>query len=299
MKKYIFPRQESNDPEERHLSKLLSHYVTKTKDRPFDQEFVTLLQEKFNFKYRDELVKENKQNIIKWIEKHQENGKYRFPSRKSKNLEEKRLAGLKDSYTCKSSNYDQAFVDELWEKFNFKYLLESIEEIKTSIDRFITKRGYFPSSNSKNLKEIKLKQSWDNCSFDEDFLEKYKNVPTWQQYKTNEVAKEVIVWSNKYGRSPTTSRNADRAEKKLGSFIHAVKSGLITGLQEDLKKIILSMKTKSEVRTEKTGLPPCVYKYFNKFGARTRIKGKQVFLGYFNTIEEANAAVEATKKTNE
>ena len=208
--------------------------------------------------------------------------KYRFPSTKSKDKEEQRLAGLMSSYIQKGyGSYDEDFVEKL-KKFGYEYKTEKHERLNAEREIFIAKYGYLPPRKTglmHNFHKIR---------------NKYKNIPTKKEFMLNQQATQLIAFYNDNQKTPSAS-SKNPIERRLAIFLNGVKMGWINRIDEKYKKSILCFKNKFDLK-QKRNLPVGVSKTFWGFTANLYRNKKQFYLGSFRTIEEAQIAIDKAKK---
>ena len=284
MKKYRFPDSNSTNSEEKSLGKSLDYYIHN------DEDFLKILKEKFNFKFRNEKKLEKQNAIAAFVEK---NGY--LPNSGNSDCAEKALALAVQLYICKgSSSFDKDFAYK--HRNTLTYAEYKTKQIQYEIDNFVAEFGHLPIGSSKDLKEKRLSQAWsafsdkNNNSFNEVFSKKHENTLTYSEWKNIETAKACIAFYAEHGVPPTKS-SRDKIERKLGSFISGIKQGRMPSLDNTLKQAILNMKNVHEIKRDKTGLPKGVSKSNGKFQAHISWNNKLKHLGTFNTIEEAQAAI--------
>ena len=177
--------------------------------------------------------------------------KYRFPSRYSKNIEEKHLASLFQEYIKLGSNcYDPIFENILVTQFGWK-------RRKSGIDREITKdtliRMAKQGMRRPSLKSLMGKKlNWLlNVAKDKEFKETLKNVrPDWigtpKDNRKKEKLKALYAYVHKYGHLPP-SVFIDENNLRIGRLSQMIRHGQYgKELQDKFKSVLLHPSSRRE-----------------------------------------------------
>jgi hypothetical protein len=222
--------------------------------------------------------------------------KYKFPSTSAKDPHDARMGMLMANLITR----DKDFVVLLKEKYGWVGKNDKTKQQKDAIDKFYLEHGYLPNPYSSNSVEKRLGQKYYDFikplgkRFDSVFAEKHKHSLTYKRYMVNEKAREVLAFFAKYKRVPSMT-SQDPFERALYQFLNKVRHAMVTVSDKKLYQSIMSLKNTFETARERSGLPYGVRLSGTKFYANISINGKRTYLGTFDTIEEASAAIEKAR----
>lgn len=151
--------------------------------------------------------------------------KYRFPSSKSNDPNDIRIAGLISRYTCEYSGVvDNDFKTLLSTKYGWLSRSDSKQKNQDDIDKFHSANGYLPSKRSKDLVEAKLGEfciTYINSTghgYDEQFANKHKESLTYERWKWEQNWKKCQEFKINTNKWPS-QYSKDLEEKRLGYWL--------------------------------------------------------------------------------
>jgi len=164
--------------------------------------------------------------------------------------------------------------------------------LERSFGLYVKKHGYLPSTGDKDPEVKRMGQLWshnlntNSIYSDPAFIQKYKDIPTFAEWKHNRLAEEALNFHKKFNAYPS-SCSKDPVERKLGVFVSMIKTGGIVQINDILKKQIIALKSKRDLQREKSKLPLNIHMHKKSFNVKLQRKGKQYNYGCFKTLEEA------------
>ena len=175
------PSGKAKDLNERHLGKILIHYLDKNGDN-FDLNMVEFCK---NYKAKkDYLIEQVKNEILNFCLQHG----FR-PRQDCKDEKERQLGiSLHNYITTVGKSYDKEFAEKI-EIFPTKHIFKR-ELDKQRLRDFVYSRGYLPKRTSLDITEKLLGNLWGTWSnikikyYDEELVKELKKFPRWKDFNT-------------------------------------------------------------------------------------------------------------------